>query len=374
MKRYKYTKTFTFDGKRYYIRGDTMNQVYEKWALKKTALESGKETVSKNMLCSAWFEIWLTTYKGSTVSEETLAIYRSNFRKHITPYLGTMQLKAVKAIHCQRVINNMAFMSTKMISRIGQLMFSCFEDALDNHLITVNPAKKLKHPKGTKMTRRQITEDERNLILKVAEYHHAGLWILFQLYCGLRPAEAAALQWQDIDMKNRTLTVRQSLKRSGCIGSPKSESGNRKVPIPQPVYDQLKPKEPNDWVCTNLHGERLGATAMQRQWQSFKKEMNIQMGCETTKYGKLIPPYKVADDLVPYCLRHTYCTDLRDAGVDITVARVLMGHASISITSQIYTHQSDTAFNDASKKIENNIIRLSNVAPSVAPEPENPEK
>ncbi|MDD2217639.1 MAG: tyrosine-type recombinase/integrase [Eubacteriales bacterium] len=50
---------------------------------------------------------------------------------------------------------------------------------------------------------------------------------------------------------------------------------------------------------------------------------------------------------MPYCLRHTYCTDLQDAGVPINVAKELMGHSDISVTAKIYTHRTETSYNNA---------------------------
>ena len=65
--------------------------------------------------------------------------------------------------------------------------------------------------------------------------------------------------------------------------------------------------------------------------------MNISMGCRMYR-NALIPPFPLAEDFVPYDLRHTYCTDLQKAGVDIRVAQKLMGHSSIEVTANIYTH------------------------------------
>ena len=59
----------------------------------------------------------------------------------------------------------------------------------------------------------------------------------------------------------------------------------------------------------------------------------------------------MADDLKPYCLRHTYATDLQSAGVPINVAKDFLGHKSITMTSHIYTHLSDEAFTNASLKV-----------------------
>lgn len=358
MKKYKHTKTFTYEGKRYYIRGDSLQECYEKWAKRLAEFESGKKVITKNMRFDDWVTEWLKTYKEPTVSRETLDSYRSNIKCHILPLLGPMPLKSIKSIHCQRVINDMSGMSAKMLSRVSQLMYSIFDDAVENGLIHDNPARKLKIPKGSKRSRRAVTETERKYILKVAEYHPAGLWVLLMLYCGLRPAEAAGLRWIDVDLQNKVINVNQAIKRSGTVGAPKTESGYRKIPIPNQLLTKLKPNtnqtetkhEPYDYVCTNTKGGRLTSSPMQKMWKSFKNAMNIEMGCQSEK-GIALPPYRVADDLVPYCLRHTYCTDLRDAGVDITVARVLMGHSSISITAQIYTHQSDRAFQDAAEKI-----------------------
>jgi site-specific recombinase XerD len=59
----------------------------------------------------------------------------------------------------------------------------------------------------------------------------------------------------------------------------------------------------------------------------------------------------IAPDLVPYCLRHTYCTDLQAKGVNLKMASYLMGHADISVTGNIYTHVTESALNEAAALI-----------------------
>ena len=94
-------------------------------------------------------------------------------------------------------------------------------------------------------------------------------------------------------------------------------------------------------------------TSMKQMWRSFKQALDLDMGAQMA--GGAIDPETsvVADDLTPYCLRHTYATDLQSADVPINVTKDFLGHKSIAMTSQIYTHLSVDAFADASLKVIN---------------------
>ena len=97
------------------------------------------------------------------------------------------------------------------------------------------------------------------------------------LYCGLRPGEAAALQWRNIDFKRISLTVDSALKGDGTIGEPKSDAGYRTIPIPEALYSELITVKGNpfDYVCTNAGGGRLTNSSIKQMWKSFVYNLNI---------------------------------------------------------------------------------------------------
>ena len=84
-------------------------------------------------------------------------------------------------------------------------------------------------------------------------------------------------------------------------------------------------------------------------WNNFKRELDIYMGAEV--YRSQIIHSVVASDLVPYCLRHTYCTDLQRAGVPLNVAKYLMGHSDVSVTGNIYTDTTPDVIDFAAAKM-----------------------
>ena len=138
------------------------------------------------------------------------------------------------------------------------------------------------------------------------------------------------------------------------IAKPKTAAGERDIPINSELYEILLEarKEPHLPVFTKpKSGKRHIEKSMASMWNNFKRELDISMGA--TVYRNEIKESVVADDLRPYCLRHTYATDLQDAGVPINVARYLMGHSDIRVTSKIYTHTTDIVIQDAARKIEN---------------------
>lgn len=184
--------------------------------------------------------------------------------------------------------------------------------------------------------------------------HRGELYIKFQLYCGLRPGEVIPLRWKDIDFKNRNVNITKAYKVDKTIGEPKTKAGIRKVPIPDVFFKVLKEKkgEPFDLITTNINGKMFTHHNSLQLWHSIRRDMNLAMGCKIW-HNELIPPLPLAEDFVMYNLRHTYCTDLQRAGVSIDVARRLMGHSNIAVTSKIYTHYSTDVMEQAREKLNN---------------------
>ena len=231
-----------------------------------------------------------------------------------------------------------------------------FKSAVRERLIPYNPAEELDLPASTSGSRRAITPEERTHILRLAETHRSGLYIKLMLYCGLRPGECIPLQWCDIDLDAGFLHVTKALKKgSEEVGPPKSESGSRKIPIPDVFLSELRAiyqGDPFAYLITQpTTGKMHTRSSIRSYWNNFLRALDIQMGA--TVYRNQIIIHAVADDLVPYCLRHTYGTDLQDAGVPINVAKYLMGHSDISVTANIYTSTTDDAIESARKQINN---------------------
>jgi integrase len=354
VKKYKYSKNITIDGKVYKIRADTKEELAVKEYKKRQEIENGVRKITKSILVRDWADEWMESYKRPSVSAETFQSYANVIRNHILPEIGSMRIHTVKPIHVQKMVNRLSGMSKKMIDRVTQLTWSMFDAAKANNLVLENPAERIKKPKGTKTGRRAITDIERKYTLQLAETHPAGILIKLSLYCGLRPGESCALQWRHINFEEKILQVEGTIKRCGGVGDPKSAAGFRAIPIPDAFVSDLKQyklkcrwsTDPFDYVLRNTSGGRMTANVIKTRWQSFKNDLNILMGCQEIN-GKALPPYRVADDLVLYCYRHTYCTDLQDAGVPINVAKELMGHSDITITSKIYTHSTERSFNAA---------------------------
>ena len=84
-------------------------------------------------------------------------------------------------------------------------------------------------------------------------------------------------------------------------------------------------------------------------WHSFLREMNVKAGCEV--YRNAVKEPKVADDLVPYCFRHSFATDLKDANIPFRIRQELLGHADSSVTDR-YTHRTEESLNTARELLE----------------------
>lgn len=179
-----------------------------------------------------------------------------------------------------------------------------------------------------------------------------SLGILISLCAGLRIGEVSALQWDDIDLERKVIKVTKTLERvqSSCfsddtprksviyIGNTKTKNGTREVPIAKDLVAILKNFKS---ICRPEYYVITGTKKFiePRIYRLYSVRMLRSAGIENVK--------------VYHGLRHTFATNLINAGVDVKTVSVLMGHSNISTTMDLYVHPSaeskSTALNKALK-------------------------
>lgn len=335
----KYIKrSFTFEGKRYFVRGKTEKEAQRKLIQKQTELENHVRKITAPKTVSQWLDGWVETYHGRNVLKTRKHYQR--ILERFCEWIGDERMDRITQRDVQGYINTLEGMSVVSIQKVHDALHSFFETALYSDVVLRNPVNSIVFPRTSRpdKVRRRITDGERALILKVAAYHPFGLYLKIMLYCGLRTMEVAALDGRHIDLNAGVVHVRQTVKSDGTIGEPKSRSGYRDVPIPDALLPDLESLDLEPYAPAlkyhSAHGVvRYNHNSVAASWKSYKE-------CMATEgvYGS---------DLVMYDLRHTYCTDLQDAGVPINIARQLMGHSNIAITAGIYTHHSEESLEGA---------------------------
>lgn len=328
-----YTATYWFDGKRYYVRSSVSQRDADKRAAKALLeREEGITTLDENTTVTEYATRWVDTYKKTTVSASVYHAYKARINNHIIPAIGPLKLKNVKPTHLQEIMNAQAGKSKTHCDKLIVTIKSIFRQAVKDELIRKDPSEDITAPKASSGAHRSLSPEERAQALLSAQTHNFGLAVKLMLLCGLRPQEAMALKWSDIDQINRRLMVRRAVKKDNTIAETKTASGARDIPIPPALWDSLNfPTDLNQWMIKNLYNERHTYTSMRGGWRRFKEASGL--------------------DCDMYDLRHTYCTDLEAAGVPINVAKYLMGHSSIAVTSRIYTHMREDTLASAADRI-----------------------
>lgn len=339
---YDYRDSFTYEGKRYDVKAKSKKELIEKRAQKLMELQQNIKIYSPSTTVADWADKAYETYK-SDVSASVLEGMKYRLKKYILAEIGNVPISKVKPIQCQNVLNMVKGQSYSQITKVYQEMRFIFQSALKNELIKSDPTDGLVVPRGSRGERHALTAYETKIFLKVGNSNPRYKLFLLMYYCGCRPEEAIGAQGRDISIRDgiRVLHIRGT----------KTVNADRYVPVPDALSSTIEGTGPFEYIAPNVAGNRHTKSSYRRLVESLRRDMNIAMGCRTYR-SALLPPYPLRSSFVPYDLRHTYCTNLAKAGVDIRVAQKLMGHANISITSKIYTHiDDDFALQQASSKI-----------------------
>lgn len=328
MKKYKYTKDFTFNGKRYKVYADTLEDIGRKKLLKIQELEK-KQFKESNITLAEYAPKCIERYKIGQ-AESTRKDYQSGIRKGILDHIGECRLADITPELCQDILNLQNGRSKSQINLIYNGLKFIFSHAHAEGKIENNPTQQLKKPKGTYNPRRALTPQEREILISIAKTERKYYCFLLMLYCGCRPTEACLCKGSDISIIDDTPTLH--------IRGTKTKNADRIVPIPNDLYKLIKKTKKDDYISVYPSGKPIiDKNNRTKLWRGLWRKMNIEAGTKTYR-NQLQEPYIIPKDLTPYCLRHEYCSELARRKVDIRHAQKLMGHANIQMTANIYTH------------------------------------
>ena len=203
------------DGKQIYkaVYGKTQKEADIKANELKTSLRRGIDISASNDSFKVWAEYWLVS-KRSEVSADRYSTLESRGSIWIDA-LGNAQITQIKQFELQTILFSIAAknprtgkpMAKKTIRGYAQVINAIFDFAVDNRILTYNPATKLKLPQAATETkqRRALTKEERRRVIEFE--HRAQPSAMLMMMSGLRRGEATALQWNDIDFKNNGIKV-----------------------------------------------------------------------------------------------------------------------------------------------------------------------
>ncbi len=340
----------TIDGKRKYktVYGNTQKEADAKAEELKILMKKGLDVSASNDSFVEWADLWLLSKKNEVSADRYNALKsRVEIWKE---YLAYTKITQLKPIELQTVLISISTknpytgkpMAKNTIRYYIQVIKAVFDFAIDNRIIDYNPATKLKAPmNATEKHRRALSQEERQRVIEFE--HRAQPSAMLMMFSGLRRGEATALQWNDIDFENRTISVTKSYNfKNNELKAPKNNKP-RTVTIPQILVDYLAtlPRE-SSFVLTTAKGRMMTDTAWKRLYESYMTDMNLKYGSFIRTPKKHAPQKTtmVITPFTPHELAGTFCTIMYEAGIDVLIAKEQMGHSDIKTTLAIYTHLS----------------------------------
>ncbi len=355
---------YTDDGrpKHKTLYGKTIQELEKKLADFKSLQNRGIVIDDKKITVGEWAMIWLKLHKADK-AYNTYEMYRRTVEKHIIQSIGNIRLSALKPHHVQEMINDIIQQGHIRTAETVKLTIrQIIKQAIIEEYIYKDVTMSISMPKKEKPKKRALTDGEKAIMQRADLDIKERAFIDLLYYTGLRRGEALALMVSDIDFVNKKITVNKNLvfksNQSEIKLSPKSNAGNRELPIPDKLIHSLKEliqANKNIYLFTKEDGGLITRSAFRRLWDSITDKFNIAAGGNKFKRTDIehntVPLRLIADDITPHLFRHTYATSLYNAGIDIKTAQYLLGHSSIQLTMDIYTHLDNSRIESATVQL-----------------------
>lgn len=325
-----------------------------------------KEVIPQKIFVNTYIEKWMETVKRPSLKAASFDRLERTYLTQIKDSrVGRCQLGNITSMDVQGLINEKSrTLSYSSLKKIYELLNGCFEYAVICREMDFNPVRAVQMPKKENLNKKEkqmgvFSKEELTRIENVAaityqsgevRYRHTWFFLLLA-NTGLRAGEAIALRWDNIDLDKGFIHVKQNASVVKCrdgkenkyqvvITTVKTKTGNRIVPCNEKALQALRALQEyqkshhihSDYVDCNDKGELLSQQTLPKILKAILKAADV--------------PYRSV-----HSFRHTFATNLIQAGVDVKVVSQLLGHSSVKITYDTYVHMGVDRAIEAVKRI-----------------------
>jgi integrase len=302
---------------------------------------------------------WLPAIKG-TIRPTTFASYTTHVEGHILPAMGSLQLarlsaQAINAFYARLLENGRlqgkGALSPATVRRVHATLHRAFKDAVRWQRLSVNPADAADPPRGQGKQRELPAWNAEQLAGFLSFVRGDRLFALWRLLAmtGARRGEALGLTWDDLDLEANTITIRRALVPLGAaviVSEPKTARGRRRIAL-----------DPLTLAALKAHAARQADE--QTRCESWSETGYIF----TTEEGQPLDPHRISKAFerhlraaalprIPlHGLRHTYATLALSSGVNPRIVSGRLGHSTVALTLDIYSHVLPQADQEAAERI-----------------------
>ena len=295
---------------------------------------------------SDWLDFWLENYKKQSVKPTTYDMYHHACNNYIKPHLGHYKLDKLNSLAVQKFINDISKkgltakngLSLSSLKKVVITLSQAYDQAIALGILYQNPCKAIKMPQKDVKESVSFTDAEQQSFLSncPGETTFENLFI-FAFNTGMRMGEILALTWDDIDFNNNTITVNKNLsvvknyedkaerKQKTIINTSTKNGTTREIPLTKKAlaavtYQKEHNKKNSPFVFYSTTGTPIQKRNIYRAFDNIIKKSNIE------------------SPVTFHSMRHSFATRLLEKGADIKTVSNLLGHKSIHITLDIYSH------------------------------------
>jgi len=293
----------------------------------------------------AEFSDYFLRARAGEVKASTLEDYGRVMSLHVLPRLGKFRLREITPAAVQGLLLDLEGegMSAAMRGKVLRYLKVLLRLAVRLELIERDPCRAARAPKVERKEPRFFTSEEVSCLLEAAEGYMKPL-LAAACYAGLRQGELLALRWGDIDLFGGTITVTRTYHYAHGFSSPKTPASRRTVPIIPTLRAILEDYRREQFGALEPDPERL--VFLNQAGNPIDRRNLVNRGFRRALEAAGLPEIRFHD------LRHTFASLCIEGGVDPKTLQALLGHSSIKVTMDTYSHLYQTAFDRASRALE----------------------